>query len=149
MGLALYDSDQLQFSSETGLSPLRSYHDGKNGSAAAHLVYIRNDSVNFFYEDVELKPVDSIGYDDTIGEYGTGFSVKLKYGTPEPLPHEWKLVPSGEAVTLPNSIGNADSADTTTYYPVWVRFNVPGNTPVQNKSDIKLRLSYIKRPVTS
>ena len=148
MGLSIYNSDKIELSSETFENPLRTYHDGKNGSADSELIYVRNDDISYWYQNVELIPIDNIGYDDTVGEYGTGFSVKLAYGTVEPLPHEWDLINSGDSVVVPNDIGSAAIADTTTYFPIWVRINVPGNTRVQNKTDILLRLQTTRRPVT-
>jgi len=149
MGLGLYNSTKVAISNGSLQNPLRTHHDGKDGSVATELVYVRNDDLTLWFQQVVLSAVDKAGYDDTVGEYGTGFSVKLSYGTVEPLPHEWSQIASGAQVVLPDDIGSASAADTTTYFPFWVRINVPGNTPVQNKTDICLRLSYVKRPVTS
>lgn len=149
MGLGLYNASQVLLS-DTGAmtNPLTTHHDGKDGSASVVLVSVRNDDVGYYYQTVVVTPLDTVGDDDTIGEDGNGFSVKLKYGTVEPLPHEWNLVTAGDPVTLPSDIGTSSTADTTTYYPVWVRLNVPGNSAVQTKTDLQLRLSSIKRTVT-
>tara|TARA_R110002020_G_scaffold268819_4_gene484154 strand:- start:34288 stop:34737 length:450 start_codon:yes stop_codon:yes gene_type:complete len=149
MALKLYNDEKTLISSGTFNNPLRTHHDGKSGSTDTHLVYVRNDDLAFFYEKVALSACDKAGYDDTIGEYGTGFSVKLSYGTVEPLPHEWNQVDSGVSAELPAIVGSGTGADTTTYFPFWVRIHIPGNTPVQNKTDICLKLTYVKRPVTS
>jgi len=149
MGLKLYNEDKILLSEEGMMSnPLRTHHDGKDGSADTKLIYIRNNDPVLYYEEVTLIPIDNAGYDDTIGEYGTGFNVKLSYGMIEPLPHEWNLINSGNSITVPTDIGSSSLANTTTYYPVWIRINIPGNTRVQDKSDISLRLQAIKRPIS-
>ena len=147
MPLELYNSDREQVSSG-GLftNPVRTFHDGKGGSVYTCLLYIRNSDNNFYYESVRLRPKDSSGYDDTVGEYGTGFSVKLSYGSVEPKPHEWQQINSGVVLSLPSSIGTSSMADVSTYYPVWLRVAIPGNQSAQVKEDISLVLSYVKRP---
>lgn len=148
MGLKLYDLNQVAIStSATFTNPLQVAHDGKNGSVSVSLAYIRNDDSNKWYQSVRINPRDITGYDDTIGEYGTGFGVKLKYGGDEPLPHEWNSISSGNTITLPGDVGTSSIADTTTYFPVWVRIKVPGNTQVQLKQDITLRLRAVERIV--
>jgi hypothetical protein len=146
--LDLYNSDQLVVSSGSFSRPLRTTHDGKNGGADVKLFYVRNDDPTQWYQQVTILPTDSELYDDTIGEHGTGFSVKLKYGTVQPLPHEWESIVAGDSVDLPVDIGTALIADTTTYFPFWIRVNVPGATRVINKRDVKLELSCVIRPVT-
>lgn len=148
MGLELYNSDKNKLTSISSGNPLKTYHDGKNGSVAIQQIYVRNDDPELWYDNINITPRDTTGYDDTVGEYGTGFSVKLAYGAVMPLPHEWALVNSGATVYLPSDVGSAQQADTTTYYPVWVRISVPGNTNTQNKTDISLRLAAVERAVT-
>lgn len=149
MGLDLYDEDKNRLSSETMSNPLRTSHDGKNGSSQAKLFYVRNDSVNFWYDNVKVDACDTSGYDDTVGEYGTGYSVKLFYGASEPLPHEWDELKTGAPAVFPTSvtIGQASQPDTTTYYPIWARITTPGSIPAQNKTDLCLRLTGTKHPV--
>lgn len=146
MGLALYNSEQDSVSQSSYSNPIISHHDGKNGSFNSQLMYVRNDDSGFYYENVTISAVDTDGDDDTIGENGSGFSVKFSNTVLEPLAHEWNLINSGNSINL-GDIGEEGLADTDTYMPVWIRIGCPGNVSAQTKNDISIRLSYIRRPV--
>jgi len=147
MTIAIYDMNKDLVSQGTMNNPLRSYHDGKNGSTYIQLLYIRNDDSLAYFNGIEIIPIDNAGYDDTVGEYGTGFSVKLLQSPTEPLPHEWEQVNAGDKVSIVGPVRSTTIADTTTYVPVWLRIHVPGNVEAQVKADIALRLKYIRQAV--
>jgi len=149
MGLAIYDKTKALVTQGTLVNPLRTYHDGKDGSTYVQLLYVRNNDPIAFFTDIEVIPIDKAGYDDTIGEYGTGFSVKLIQSPTEPLPHEWEQVGAGDTLSIVGAVGTSTVPDTSTYIAIWLRIHVPGNTESQVKADICLRLRYLRDRVGS
>lgn len=149
--LVIYDADKRPLSSGTMKHPVVSSHDGINGQVVTQLLYIRNTSDSTYYRDVKITPVDlngSSGSPDIYGQYSDGFSVKLAYGSINPLPFEWDNIIPGEEVALPVDIGSSSEADTTTFYPIWLRISTPGNIGAMEKTNIGLKITAVDGEVS-
>lgn len=143
MGLKFYDDTQTLF----GAEPLRTTHDGQVGGSDEVLVYVRNDDAGLYFTNLSVAAEVNL-YNDW-GEFGdTGWGIKLLYGERRPTEAEWDLVRSGDSIVLPD-IGDTSAADTSTYYPVWVRVYCPGGEPAQIRDNLRLRLGYYARVVGS
>lgn len=116
MALAFYDADQVAF----GANSMRSFHDGNLGGAHEQKIYVRNGDALKYYSSVVIKYTGSVATSN-------GWSVKFIKGERQPTEAEWDQVASGADLAL-DDIGNSSAADTSTYFPVWVRFYCPGGT---------------------
>ena len=59
---------------------------------------------------------------------------------------EWDVVAWDNVISI-NPIGTTAQADTTTYYPFWLRVVVPGNQNSQVKDDMTLVVGASERLV--
>ena len=113
-------------------------HNGTLGESVDVLVYLKNSAPSLYYTNLSVWVEDTEAPDDTLGVYGTGWGIKLSSGERQPTDYEWNNVLAGDAISLPD-VGTTDRADTTNYYPFWMRVTVPGNLPAQNKTTMRLR----------
>jgi hypothetical protein len=104
------------------------------------LVYLRNDTDYLYYNNIVVTTVDTDSEDDTLGVYGTGRGVKLAAGSREPTEAEWDNVFAGDFAEM-SDVGSSVAGDITTYFPLWIRVIVPGNTEVQTFSDVQLKIT--------
>lgn len=139
MALIYYDADK----NPLGSTPLRSFHDGLNGSAHEQKFYIRNTDSTKYYTNITLTP--QFGIEEDYADLGnSGWSIKLMYGERQPSEIEWSYVRSGDSISLPD-IGNTDAADTSKFYPVWVRIYAPGGTDAKVRTSTKIvRSCYVR-----
>lgn len=141
MGLAFYKEPGTPY----GPDVLYSFHNGRTGTVHETILYIRNDDPALYFTELELEIVFSSYIDD--GEYAeTGWSYKLAYGTRQPTELEWAAIHSGVPLVLSN-IGDSVVADTSSYYPVWVRIACPGQQPPQRRSNASLSLTFTSNVV--
>lgn len=135
MGLGIYNTERVALADLD--DTVTTAHNGVTGESVDVLLYLRNDDPGLYYSDINISTLDSEGEDDTLGVYGTGRGFKLVAGARQPTEIEWDNVLAGDVITM-SDIGTTDLADTTTYYPFWVRVIVPGNTACQTFSDVSL-----------
>jgi hypothetical protein len=129
----------------TGSQKFRPVIDGNLGGTHEEKIYIRNDSVTQYFIGITLALI-STAYDG-VGENGySGIGFKFISGERRPTEAEWDEAVSGATITIPD-IGTVDAADTYTYYPVWVRVYVPGNTDASVIENFILRLYYFPKIV--
>ena len=134
MGLSFYNASEVLLDAS---NPVRARHDGRLGGADEQLLYINNDDPTVYYTDLSIV-LESDGSYDELGEYGSsGWSFKFHYGERQPTEAEWDVVRSGEAIDLPD-IGTIDTADTSTYLPVWLRVYAPGNIGAQYRTGYRI-----------
>lgn len=148
MGIRIYDADQVLYSSMAGTQygPARTNYDGRLGGAQEFLIFVRNNDASKYYTDVQLSIVETTP-DDSVGPYGdTGWSIKLLYGTRQPTEAEWDSAPNDPLLVLPD-IGESGSANTATYFPVWVRIYAPGGIAAQLRSGQEIQLQAIEETV--
>ena len=148
MGLGVYDAPNGNKFSEDGDQnfPVTTTHKGNDGESVELLLYLHNDDPYQWYSDIIIKPEDISAPDDTLGDKGTGWGVKLSAGAEQPNTSKWNSIHYGNSINMSN-IGITGVADTTTYYPFWYRIDSPPGEDVKTKIDIKLRLDYTKNAV--
>lgn len=140
MGLKVYNADR------TETAEIVSAHNGVIGESVDILLYLRNDDAGLYYDNIQITTADHDGNDDTIGVYGTGRGFKLVEGARQPTESEWDNVLAGDFIEMPQ-IGGSSQADTTTYFPFWVRVIVPGNTEAQTFDDVTLEVTASEHTV--
>mgnify|MGYP001203430293 FL=1 len=142
MSLIILDSEQNAMSGS-----LITTHNGFTGGQFESLIYIKNNNVGYFYENIQVSVVmDGLDEGDIFST--SGWSIKLKATSEQPTEKEWGDILVNSTVSVAD-IGTAASADTTTMRPVWVRIFCPGHTDPQIKTDMKLNLKYYKKVVGS
>jgi len=146
VGLQIYNASQVLIGDAGGA--ITTAHNGVRGESVDILVYVRNTTPFLYYNSVIASTEDADGTDDTLGVYGTGRGFKLSSGSREPTEAEWDNVLAGDFAELPN-VGSTEAADTTTFFPVWIRVIVPGNIPVQTFQDVSLKIEASEHLVGS
>jgi hypothetical protein len=137
MGLSVYNSSKVLITDAGGA--ITTSHNGVRGESVDVLVYLRNDNPSVYYNNVVVSTEDSDSTDDTLGVYGTGRGFKLSSGARQPTEAEWDNVLAGDFVEMPD-VGSSGGGDITTYFPLWIRVIVPGNTQVQTFQDVSLKI---------
>ncbi len=142
MGIAIYDDEQNAL---TEIDRFRPFVNGYTGRSFDQLIYLRNDDVSKYFTNVTVSIIASTY--DANGEFGeSGIGFKFIYGERRPTEAEWDIVETGAPISLPN-IGEEGSADTSTYYPIWVRTIVSGGTNAGINDSFTIRVSYLARVV--
>ena len=116
MGLALYDSTQTLITAMPRLD-----QDANLGGPITTKFYVRNDDAALYYTNM------AISYTGPIGTTLAGWTVKLISGDREPTQAEWDTAITLTSLTL-SDIGASGAADTTTFYPFWMRVFVAGGS---------------------
>ena len=148
MGLGVYDAPFGNRFSEDGMQsfPITTTHKGNDGETVELLLYLRNDDPNQWYSDITITVDDISSPDDTQGDQGTGWGIKLVEGAEQPTRTKWATIRYGNAITM-DDIGGAGSPDTTTFYPFWYRIESPPGEDVKTKIDIKIQIDATKNAV--
>jgi hypothetical protein len=146
MGLSVYNTQKILIDDIGG--EIVTAHNGVTGESVDVLIYVKNDNPAVYYTDVEATPNDSDFVDDTLGVYGTGRGFKLSVGSRQPTETEWDNVIAGDFVIM-TAVGTTAGADTTTFFPLWMRVIVPGNTEIQTFNDVNLVVTATERIVGS
>ena len=130
---------------EITTAALQTFHNGFTGGSEEVLFYIKNNLIEYYYEDITLKVemVDLVA-GDIFSE--SGWSVKIVQQSEQPTEKEWGEIFVNNEINIPN-IGSSDTANTESLFPVWVRVFCPGHTAPNIKSDMSLKLKYSKRLV--
>lgn len=142
MALNVYASadPSFAFSTEgTFTNPIALSFDGVAGGVLIKKYYLRNDNNTRYYNNITLSGFVESGQDITDGT--NGFSWKLIKGSDKPLDQEWALVADGAALIM-EQIGSFGAGDSVTYYPFWIRIQVPDGVAAQAFENVKLRISY-------
>ncbi len=133
---AIYGED----GANDGLLPIVTTHDGVLGETVEIKLFVRNDDITEYYEDISVLPVSKTTPDETIAT-ANGHGVKLSYGGTQPTEAQWEAIDYGTAIDFAD-IGVAGTGDTSTYLSFWYRVEVPAGSSADNKDNIVLRLSY-------
>lgn len=142
MALGIYPATNLDAYTQGGtFSPtINVWHillDGREGGSREQQVWVRNDSALYYYTGITVQPIDANGPSMVDGT--SGYSWKLKAQSLQPSLAEWNLVTAGASASL-TDIGSVGSPDTSTYFPLWVRIEVPKNAPIKTASSVSLRI---------
>jgi len=132
--LKFYDSLQVLVTNDI----LRTFHDGHLGGVHEALIHVKNDNHLKYYTNVQISITGAIGT--------TGWSIKLIAGTRQPTEAEWDAVTNGATLSMSN-IGSTAAADTSTFFPVWVRMFCPGGEAAQINNDYGLQIDALPRSV--
>ena len=138
MALKLYAHPDAGFP-YTDRVPFTTTFDGRVGGSIDKLVYVRNDDLKRWYSDITVQAFDPDG-DSMTDNSVPGFNWKLEQSDIELHPVEWGLIAYGNTLYMDSDIGDSLSGDIVTFLPVWVRVTVPNNLPIQNITDIILRV---------
>lgn len=130
---------------EITTAPLQTFHNGFTGGSEEVLFYIKNNQIEYYYEDIKLEvEMTDLVEGDIFSQ--SGWSVKLVQQSEQPTEKEWGEIFVNNEISI-NNIGSSETADTETLYPIWVRVFCPGHTAPNIKSDMSLKLKYSKRIV--
>lgn len=113
--------------------------DGKRGGVLQRRLYVRNSDSALRYTTVVLDLYDAVNGTQFINN-PPGFTWKLSEGSLQPIDDEWDEIIPNTPISMPD-IGDIGLPDTSTYFPFWVRVEIPRNTPVQTVKDIQFRLN--------
>lgn len=127
MSLGLY-LDTTSDSLITSKNKFSITFDGRIGGTQDKIIYIRNDDITRWYDDITLEAYDSSA--SNIVNNGR-WSWKLKESDIVPTNEEWANISSGNTVTLSVDVGSSTYADIVSYIPVWIRVEVPNKQYVQ------------------
>jgi len=120
-------------------------HDGLNGSWETQKLWIRNSSPSYYYEDVKIiLDIPDAPVKPNVSPKGIIY--QLVEGDIEPTVLEWKSLPYHNDIDI-GDIGSSDSADTSTYYPFWLRTYVPGATAVGRIQEASLKIEAIQNAI--
>jgi len=120
-------------------NPLQLSFDGRTGGATEKILYVRNDDVTRAYTTITVQTVDTIAGNTNFVD-GTDGSWKLSDGATQPTAEQWVNISAANQISIAD-IGDAETGDTTTYSPFWIRVSVPANTAVTNITDVRLRIN--------
>lgn len=107
------------------------------GKGFTKKLFVRNDDPDFWYEDIQIKPVSLIGSDISNGS----ISIKLLSGDSKPKESQWASAPSnsdavltspvsgGDKTTRIPNLGSEDGPDLK-YYPFWIRVEGTKGLPI-------------------
>jgi hypothetical protein len=104
--------------------------DGRVGGIQDRCIYIRNDDLGSWYEDIVLQPIGITGSTWWLIEKDT-----------VPINEDWEGVTPDIALSLSDNIGSATLSDTSTYLPVWIRIQIPKGADIQTITSITFRLT--------
>lgn len=134
-----------QYNVSDGLLPIITTHDGVLGEVVETKLFVRNEDVTEYYEDITVAPVSKTSPDETIGT-ANGHGVKLRVGGTQPTESEWGAIDHGNSISF-SDLGTSGSGDISTYLAFWYRVETPAGSPADNKENIVLRLFYTANAV--
>ncbi len=152
MSLAIYrqlSAGSYSIYAEDGVSdsrlPIITTHDGTLGEVVETQLFVRNEDVTEYYEDIQVEAICSTTPSDITG-VATGHGIKLFAGDTQPTEAEWEAIDYANQITL-SDIGASGTGDISTYRSFWYRVEVPAGAPADNKENIVLRVSYTANSV--
>ena len=137
MAIKLYEtpSPDNPYSQDGAMTnPVRQAFNGRTGGTLEKRLYIRNDNSGYTYSDIQITPIDNTGKDYADGT--NGYSWKLYDGYSQPSEAAWGTVTAGDSILLASGLSNI-----ATYYPFWLRIDIPAGAEVESIDDIDLRIS--------
>jgi hypothetical protein len=104
--------------------------DGRVGGIQDRCIYIRNDGLDSWYENIILQPLGI-----------TGSSWWLLEKDTVPINEDWEGVMPDVALYLSDNIGSPTQPDISTYLTVWVRIQIPRGADIQTITSMTFRLT--------
>jgi len=147
MGLGVYDGEGTQFTEEgSQVTPITTTHRGNEGESVELLLYLKNNDSNQWFSDITIKSIDTSLPDDTLGDKGTGWGIKLFQGAEQPSATKWASIRYGNNIKM-DDVGSLGSPDTSTLLPFWYKITSPPEEDVRTKTDIKLQVDFTRNAV--
>jgi len=137
LSLALYSSPSIN--SLLGDIPFTVTFDGRIGGTIERKVFVRNNNTKRYYTSIAVDVIDQSG-DDWTDATTTGFTWKLSSGDIRPIIEAWDEVTPGNSISM-SDIGDSVLGDIVTFYPFWVRIEVPRGLPAQKVTDLIFRVT--------
>ena len=136
---------RLTDNQEITTDPIRTFHNGFTGGSDEVMFFIKNNMIEYYYEDITLKVLmPDLIENDIFSE--SGWSIKISQQSEQPTEKEWGEIFVNNEINI-TDIGSSETADTDTLYPVWIRVFCPGHTLSDIKSNMSLQLKYSKKMV--
>jgi hypothetical protein len=130
---------------EITTDPIRTFHNGFTGGSDEVMFFIKNNMIEYYYEDITLKVLmPDLIENDIFSE--SGWSIKISQQSEQPTEKEWGEIFVNNEINI-TDIGSSETADTDTLHPVWIRVFCPGHTLSDIKSNMSLQLKYSKKMV--
>ena len=129
---------------DPSLLPVITTHDGILGQEIVLNLFLRNGDINRYYTNISIIPYSTSGNDEISGL--NGFGIKILRQTAQPSEAEWEGTDYGAYLSFPD-IGDSLAGDISTYHSFWYRVEVPAGTPITNRSNTSLRISYTENVV--
>lgn len=150
MGLKLYSGENTPFSVlPDRTSSIQAVMNGDSGGTILTKIYIHGDDQTKKYTNITIQPIptEMVGPDNP-----SRFSFKLLSGDRQPTENEWKARQTGSLlVSSPDYdisaspknyyLPEIQKADAT-YFPFWMRIDIPPKTPIMVELGISLSLIY-------
>jgi len=144
--LKIYDkAGSLTEYSSDGTNPFTITLDASRGGILSKQLFIRNDDIEVYYEDIVISITDTGSISKTDGT--NGWSWKLYEGNHHPPLETWYDIAHGNSISLSSDIGSSIKGDISTYLPFWVRIEIPSNQDIQVVDDIYLTISATEKLV--
>jgi hypothetical protein len=148
MSLLIFRDTSLETNFNLNNESFITTHNGYTGGSYEFVFYLKNNDASLYYTDIVVKPVfpvEELLPGNLLSE--TGWSIKVSYGSDSQLTEkEWNEIQINEELQVPD-IGNSESANTDSYFPINVRVYCPGKTESQIRNDLSLNLRYIQNIV--
>lgn len=120
-------------------NPFSLTFDGRTGGFKEVKLFLRNDSADYYYEDLQVSLQDLS--DETITDnLADGYAWKLSAGDTKPTFNDWANIAPANTINL-GTLGESGSADTSTYLPFWVFVQVPSNISIQAFTNVSFIIS--------
>jgi hypothetical protein len=137
MALSLYHAPSPNAKIDSD-SPLTLTFDGRVPAAQQRLVYLRNDDVAKWYNDVHLSipsPMANIVW-------------KFKESDFSPSEEAWALIAANNTLSLTESVGSMGNPNTDTFFPVWIRIQTEKKLKIQTLINFPLSLQATEFDIT-
>ena len=140
MSVGIYlSADSADLCSQNGLytKPFSASFNGKTGGIKEFKLYLRNDSLVYYYTDIVLS-LDDLNVPTIVDNPLTSW--KLSLGDTRPTSTEWSYISPNNTLTSPD-IGESGAGDISTFLPFWVEIKVPAGRDVSVNTNIRFKIT--------
>ena len=138
MGIGLYLNTNIN-SKISDTNKFSITFDGRIGGIQDKQIYIRNDDITKWYNNIQLYVFDS-GNNNIVNNQNNGWSWKLKEADIDPTNEEWNSISAGQTIAISVDLGSSTKFDIVTYVPIWLRIQIPSKQYVQTIETVSFNL---------